>query len=112
MALQWWWLSFADPLKPRGQQFLGVAIVPGADFMHAVEGARMLGLNPGGEVIGYPALEPPEEAKYHLLTEEEIKRLFPDAEQTDPIGAEETMRDHYDFSQGRRNPYLRPKGRN
>jgi hypothetical protein len=112
MSLQWWWLSFADSAKPRGQQFLGVAIVPGKDLFHALDVARLFGLNPGGEVIAVRRGSPPEEAKYHLLTEEEVKRLFPDAEQTDPIAAEERLRDHYDFSQARRNPYPRPKGRN
>ena len=48
------WLSFCDDDKPKGQQFLGVAIVRGRDFLIAVERAHMLGINPGGQVMGMP----------------------------------------------------------
>lgn len=52
-ASPWWWLSFADGSQPKGQQFLGVAIVgPAANVGQAVELARMHGANPGGEVMG------------------------------------------------------------
>lgn len=51
-----WWLSFADPDKPKGKQFLGVVITgPAPDavtarmFM-AIEGVRHL----GGEVLAFP----------------------------------------------------------
>jgi hypothetical protein len=47
-----WWLSFADPDKPKGQQFLGVAIVRAPGFVSAIELANSLGLNPGGAVQG------------------------------------------------------------
>lgn len=49
-----WWLSFCDPGKPNGHQFLGVAIVKAPGFMHAVDKAHVLGINPGGEVKGMP----------------------------------------------------------
>lgn len=47
-----WWLSFADGARPRGEQFLGCVITAGAGFRDAVERARELGCNPGGEVQG------------------------------------------------------------
>lgn len=58
--MTWFWLSFADPGKPRGSQFLGVVIVLAPDFLGAVRKAHALGLNPGGEVRGYPMPAPPE----------------------------------------------------
>lgn len=54
-----WWLSFADPEKPQGTRFLGVAIVEiedveGQDLrdraVTVVRKAHALGCNPGGEV--------------------------------------------------------------
>ena len=48
-----WWLSFADPERPEGQQFLGVAVVEAPEFLMATLMARMHGCNPGGEVQGY-----------------------------------------------------------
>lgn len=46
------WLSFADPGRPAGTQFLGVALIWAKGFVSAVEQARLMGLNPGGEVQG------------------------------------------------------------
>ena len=54
LATPWWWLSFADGNRPKGRQFLGVAIVQAYSFPIAVGVAHMLGINPGGEVMGYP----------------------------------------------------------
>lgn len=54
----WMWLSFADPHLPKGEQFLGVAIVPGANVVQAAVNAGLLCCNPGGEVLG---VEIPEE---------------------------------------------------
>ena len=45
------WLSFCDANKPNGQQFLGVAIVFARDIIEAAKYARLLGINPGGEVL-------------------------------------------------------------
>lgn len=53
-----YWLSFADPHRPKGQQFLGVAIVAVAaqpldqrlEVVDALSTAGVLGCNPGGEV--------------------------------------------------------------
>lgn len=48
----YWWLSFADPELPVGEQFLGVAIVEADNLREAVASAWRDGLNPGGEVGG------------------------------------------------------------
>lgn len=51
---QWWWLSFAS----EADGFLGVIIVSASGFITAVDQTHWMGINPGGEVQGYPA--PPE----------------------------------------------------
>lgn len=43
-----WWLSFADD-----DGFRGVALVDAEDFPSAHLRASILGLNPGGEVVGF-----------------------------------------------------------
>ena len=50
--LAWWWLSFADGERPKGQQFLGACLVQAQGLLGATLAARLLGLNPGGEVKG------------------------------------------------------------
>jgi hypothetical protein len=58
-GMSWWWLSFADGERPKGEQFLGVVIVGEADsIVGASILAHALGINPGGEVLGAPI--PPE----------------------------------------------------
>jgi hypothetical protein len=47
--MDWWWLSFSG--EPG---FLGVCIVQGNDIGEAVIRAHVLGINPGGEVRGFP----------------------------------------------------------
>lgn len=47
-----WWLSFADPNRSRGDEFVGVAIIEAVDFSSAIKAAWTLGCNPGGEVQG------------------------------------------------------------
>ena len=77
-----WWLSFVDPHKPEGAQFLGCCIVEAHDFIGAVRVAHALGCNPGGEVQGLdiPA-EMQIDRKYleRLLTRKECEEF--DAEQ-------------------------------
>jgi hypothetical protein len=46
----YWWLSFADPDRPEGQQFLGCVITEAVDFLSAVIKSHRLSINPGGEV--------------------------------------------------------------
>lgn len=45
-----WWLSFADPNRPAGSQFLGVCIVFGADLKDAIVRSHMAKCNPGGSI--------------------------------------------------------------
>jgi hypothetical protein len=49
-----WWLSFADGSRPTGTQFLGAVIVEAPDLALAIGITHMLGINPGGEVMGAP----------------------------------------------------------
>lgn len=46
-----YWLSFVDPDRPKGEKFLGVAIVRGTDPQDACATAWDRGCNPGGEVL-------------------------------------------------------------
>lgn len=46
------WLSFADPSRPKGAQFLGACVIVGATLIDAVKNAHIFGCNPGGEVMG------------------------------------------------------------
>lgn len=56
-----WWVSFAEP-----GSFLGVALVRAEDLISATQKARALGINPGGEVMGFPLLPEQEPgAEYH-----------------------------------------------
>jgi hypothetical protein len=49
-----WWMSFCDPDKPKGEQFLGVVITKAPGLMHARQRAWMFGINPGGEIQAFP----------------------------------------------------------
>lgn len=73
-----WWLSFADADRPKGEQFLGVAIVPAHDLIGAIKVSHALGCNPGGQVLGQP-LDPPRpippEHLERLLDRDAIGRL-------------------------------------
>jgi hypothetical protein len=51
--MQTWWLSFADPDKLQGMQFLGVAVVEAPTYRAAITKAWATGCNPGGEIEGY-----------------------------------------------------------
>jgi hypothetical protein len=47
-----YYLSFADPTKPRGEQWLGGAYVEAESAIHAMlHESRRHGCNPGGEVV-------------------------------------------------------------
>lgn len=75
------WLSFADPKRPSGEQFLGVAIIEAPDFLTAVLLSHSLGANPGGEVMGaaYPDgfPLPPDRYRGRLLSLDELQELGP-----------------------------------
>lgn len=77
-----YWLSFADPARPTGQQFLGVAIVRARLPLEAVKVSHALGINPGGEVQMMPVVyEPgilpiPDEYLERLLDRATIEELL------------------------------------
>lgn len=48
------WLSFADKNSPKGDKFLGVIFANTSDFDFAIRRSHELGINPGGEVVGFP----------------------------------------------------------
>ncbi len=45
-----WWLSFCDPDRPKGTQFLGACMVWAISPVSAVIRCHALGINPGGEI--------------------------------------------------------------
>lgn len=77
--LKWWWLSFADPARPKGTQFLGVMVIQAQGIGDACHKAHLVGYNPGGEVVGRPfpdwAPEPPQQYRNRLLTKIEAADL-------------------------------------
>ena len=77
--MTWFWLSFADPNKPRGTQFLGASIVLASGFLEAVQKAHALGINPVGEIRGYPMPSAPEKRHQHRL-------LLPGSKDLEEIG--------------------------
>ena len=66
------WLSFCDPARPKGQQFLGACIVEGDDIIQAVQMAHVKGCNPGGEVKGVQVVP----ATLRLIRDEWRNRLI------------------------------------
>ena len=48
--LAWWWLSFCDPDRPKGE-FLGACLVKANGPLSGTLAAHALGINPGGEVL-------------------------------------------------------------
>lgn len=46
----YWWLSFADSNKPKGEQFLGATIVKAGGPASAIRRTHVLNINPGGQV--------------------------------------------------------------
>lgn len=80
MSTPQFWLSFADASLPKGQQFLGAAIVNAHSFLEAVKVAHILDINPGGEVQGHEVEVPsgkeiPAQYVERLLNREEIAEL-------------------------------------
>lgn len=74
---RWWWLSFADPKKPKGEQFLGVIITMGGGVGEITQKLWDMGINPGGEVqaVPYPDGEdpPPEQYRNKLLSKAQLE---------------------------------------
>jgi hypothetical protein len=74
----WWWLSFADPDKPEGEQFLGGLFLRGHTLPAVITESHLRGLNPGGEVQVVelpPELEVPEKWAERLLSREEVAEM-------------------------------------
>lgn len=60
-----WWMSFCDPDRPAGQQFLGVVLIDDApDEATALTLSHVSGANPGGAcaMVGWQENEAPEDA--------------------------------------------------
>jgi hypothetical protein len=69
-----WGLSFADPNRPKGTQFLGFAYVRADSFGDAVQATWRLGINPGGEVMGWEFPDTvPDRFRDRLLTRAEAE---------------------------------------
>jgi len=70
-----YWLSFCDPDRPAGPEFLGVCIIAVDDFLSAVRYAHCLNCNPGGEVFGElldDGVEVPRQYVHRLLTDGQV----------------------------------------
>jgi hypothetical protein len=68
-----WWMSFCDPTKPKGQQFLGVCIVEAKGFVHAHQKLWTLDINPGGEIQAMQVVGVPTEYHNKLLSRAELE---------------------------------------
>lgn len=72
-----WWMSFADPTKPRGSQFLGVVILEVPVGVMPIQHSWDEKLNPGGE-IAFAEIEGEHQATYRkefrnrLLSRDEL----------------------------------------
>jgi hypothetical protein len=84
LGARWWYLSFADPHRPTGEQWLGGCVVAGIDIGQAVRTAAALSCNPGGEVA---ALEVPREF-VDRLPDEHVGRLITDRAVVAQLGQE------------------------
>lgn len=56
--MAYWYLSFCDAERPKGQRFLGACIVTANSMGEAIKEAWLQQCNPGGEVMGHEI--PPE----------------------------------------------------
>lgn len=78
------WMSFTDPDKPEGQQFLGGCLVDGATMEEALTNSHALGINPGGAVktVGpIPREQVPLGGRFNaLLSREDLIAMGPDWE--------------------------------
>lgn len=86
-ASDWYYLSFAT-----AERFLGAAVVKAEQMREALFESNRLNINPGGEVLGFGipvGFVPPPEARERLLTKEEVRSFWPDAERLGDIEAEE-----------------------
>ena len=75
-----WWMSFADPARPKGEQWLGCAIVEGHTPNDVLSASHARGINPGGEIQMAPmppvaVLATPTHMIGRLLSRDEVERL-------------------------------------
>lgn len=79
--MHYYWMSFCDTSKPRGEQFLGVAIMGPAPIVGVAHlMSWVLGCNPGGECEIFQVPEDevpniPDAFRNRLLTKEEAYSL-------------------------------------
>lgn len=70
------WMSFCDPKKPKGKQFLGVIITKAMGLTHAMRKTHKLGINPGGEIKAFEI--PPNKIKSEhldcLMSKDDLQR--------------------------------------
>lgn len=74
----YWYLSFADPSKPRGKQWLGGCYVKGDDIRQAMLRAWEAGCNPGGQIYGIPVENPGDAFVDRLLNKEQLRAIGDD----------------------------------
>jgi hypothetical protein len=48
--MSWWWMSFCDAARPKGERFLGGLLIEANDEFDLIARSHMLSLNPGGEI--------------------------------------------------------------
>jgi len=84
-----WYFSFADGSRPKGSQFLGVAVVEAPDEVSAARETWRQGCNPGGGVVFVEIPEDfqiPPEAVNKLLSEAEVEKFFGPVEHVEGPG--------------------------
>lgn len=74
--MAWRYLSFTDPARPKGQQWLGALIIEADGIEDAVTRAWTIGQNPGGEVLCRPMERvPPAEFRGRLLNQDDLRAV-------------------------------------
>jgi hypothetical protein len=77
--LAFWWLSFVDPSRPTGKQFLGACLIVSPGFVTAIYVSHILRCNPGGQVRGSGPIpidtKIPSKFQARLLNREECDEL-------------------------------------
>ncbi len=76
--ISWWFLSFSDGADLRGGCF-----VSAFGIIDAMNQARMLDIDPSGDISGGavpPEMEVPEGARRRMLSKDDIVRYFGDVE--------------------------------
>lgn len=65
-------MSFCDPNKPEGSQFLGACVVEASNLRDAIQVSWEYGCNPGGEVL---SKEIPKKFEAKVI-QQELYKLF------------------------------------